>query len=231
MTLPLLISVPHAGKIIPPEVEGICLLTQEDIIADSDEGADAIYYSLKKHCTAFFASVVGRAIIDLNRAPDDIGGDGVIKSHTCWNVPVYRKFPDKTLIKTLLKLYYFPYHEQLSASGDSHGIKLGIDCHTMSSIGPPVGPDPGRERPIVCVSNADETCPREWISKLSECLGKTFNTEVSINSPFRGGYITRKHASEMFWVQIEISRTTSYSDDFKRECLLEGLQRFCHAIF
>ena len=231
MKLPLLISVPHAGNDIPPEVRDICLLTPEDIIADSDEGADAIYFTLKKHCAAFFSAAVGRAVVDLNRAPDDIGGDGVIKTHTCWNTPVYSKFPDSQLIQKLLARYYFPYHNALSETAHRKKIRLGIDCHTMSALGPPVGPDPGQQRPLVCISNADGTCPQEWMSSLAECLAQTFNTDVSINTPFRGGYITRQHASEMFWVQIEISRTDSCSNDFKRECVLEGLHRFCHTVF
>jgi hypothetical protein len=94
MKLPLLISVPHAGKHVPYEVKNICILSKEDILADSDEGASAIYYTLEEHCEAFITSDIARALIDLNRPSHDIGGDGVIKSHTCWNVPVYRDFPD-----------------------------------------------------------------------------------------------------------------------------------------
>ena len=48
-----------------------------------------------------------------------------------------------------------------------------------------------------------------------------------MNKPFSGGYITRKHSSEMYWLQLEISRTEAYSLEFKKNCLLEGLQRFC----
>ncbi len=43
-----------------------------------------------------------RAVVDLNRAPDDTAPenpDGVVKSHTCWNVPVYKpgSLPDEKL--------------------------------------------------------------------------------------------------------------------------------------
>jgi N-formylglutamate amidohydrolase len=230
MKLPLLISVPHAGKHVPYEVKDICILSKEDILADSDEGASAIYYTLEEHCEAFITSDIARALIDLNRPSHDIGGDGVIKSHTCWNVPVYRDFPDEALIQSLLARYYFPYHEKLTAGAGNKAIRLGIDCHTMSASGPPVGPDPGQKRPLVCVSNADGTCPQEWINSLARCLASVFKEKVAINTPFRGGYITRSHAVEMPWVQIEISQTSAYSDAFKRNCVLEGLQRFCHTV-
>jgi formiminoglutamase len=229
--LPLLVSVPHGGLCIPPEVENICKLSREDIAADSDEGSTEIYYGLKEWCESFIVTDIVRAVIDLNRAPGDIGGDGVIKSHTCWNVPVYSKFPDESLIATLLERYYFPYHEKLSSGANCKNIRLGLDCHTMSAVGPPVGPDPGQVRPLVCISNNDTTCPQEMIESLATCLAVSFKEEVSINKPFRGGYITRSHASEMSWIQVEISRTEACSLKFKRDALLKGLQHFCRREF
>ena len=231
MALPLLVSVPHAGRDIPPEVRDICRLSEEDILADRDAGARTIYYGLAPHAAAFMTSDIARACVDLNRAPHDIGGDGAIKSHTCMNVPVYDSFPDDGLIKALLAGYYFPYHEKLTLNARKSSIKLGIDCHTMSDIGPPVGPDPGRKRPLVCLSNDEGTCPQEWITHLAHCFTEVFENRASINSPFRGGYITRKHASEIPWLQIEISRTAEYPDSFKKTCVLEGLTRFCNTVF
>ena len=40
MKLPILLSVPHAGGKIPPEVADICRLTDKDVREDGDEGAD-----------------------------------------------------------------------------------------------------------------------------------------------------------------------------------------------
>ena len=39
MTLPLLLSVPHAGLTVPSQVENLCLLTKKEIVEDGDEGA------------------------------------------------------------------------------------------------------------------------------------------------------------------------------------------------
>jgi N-formylglutamate deformylase len=231
MRLPLYISVPHAGIRVPPEVDDLCVLRRQDILADYDAGADAIYSPLQDHAAGFSTTDIARSLIDLNRAPEDIGGYGVIKTHTCRNVPVYSAFPDKQLIQKLLACYYIPYHEKLSAGADTRSIKLGIDCHTMSVIGPPLAPDPGRKRPLICLSNGNGTCPEEWISSLASCLTIVFKEQVAINTPFRGGHITRSHGVEMPWVQIEISQTDAYSNAFKRNCMLDGLQRFCHTVF
>ncbi|HKJ14723.1 MAG: N-formylglutamate amidohydrolase [Desulfobulbaceae bacterium] len=47
MRLPLYISVPHAGIRVPPEVDDLCVLRRQDILADYDAGADAIYSPLQ----------------------------------------------------------------------------------------------------------------------------------------------------------------------------------------
>jgi formiminoglutamase len=230
MKLPFFISVPHAGTLVTPEVQDFCLLNREEILADRDGGACSIYHGLEEHCAGFITSGIARVVVDLNRAPDHIGGDGVIKDHTSWQVPVYKKFPDEKLIQSLLSRYYFPYHEKLTAAASDKEVLLGIDCHTMSAVGPPVGPDPGKKRPLVCVSNADGTCPQEWIMNLADCFSDVFKQKTAINKPFRGGFITRSHAVEMPWIQIEISRTDACSNDFKRDNVLEGLHRFCQTL-
>jgi N-formylglutamate amidohydrolase len=231
MKLPLFISVPHAGTQVPPELKDLSVLRMEDMLADYDAEADSIYSFLQEHAAGFCTTDIARSLIDLNRSPKDIGGNGVIKDHTCWNVPVFRTFPDAKLIRHLLARYYFPYHEKLSAGAGTGTIQLGIDCHTMSTIGPPLGPDPGRERPLICLSNAGTTCPEKWINSLARCFTEVFKEKAAINTPFRGGYISRKHAAEMPWLQLEISQTEAYPSEVKRNYVLEGLQRFCHTVF
>lgn len=221
LPLPILLSVPHAGLKIPHEVEGLCILEEEDIIRDSDEGADEIYLPLESEVEAMVNTDVARAIADINRSEDDRGKDGVIKTHTCWDVPVYSKPPSQEVVQILIERYYRPYHTNLSRFSGS--IKLGVDCHTMAEYGPPVGPDTGLKRPRVCVSNGDWTCPKGWIECLANCFADEFETEVSINQPFKGGHIIRSHAKEMPWVQIELSRERFLSNEGKRDCVLKAL--------
>ncbi len=222
MRLPLLISVPHAGSTVPPEARPYCVLTEQDILEDGDEGAAAIY-ALADDVTAFVTTDVARAIVDLNRAEDDRGRDGVVKTHTCWDVPVYREPLPESVIEQLLARCYRPYHARLRELA-RWGTVAGIDCHTMAAQGPPVGPDPGAERPWICLSNADGTCPPDWITSLADALAGAFRYEPSINEPFRGGFITRSHAAELPWIQIELSRAAFMDLDEKRACLLSALR-------
>ena len=50
-----------------------------------------------------------------------------------------------------------------------------------------------------------------------------FGNNVSVNHPFRGGYITRTHASELPWIQLEISRAPFMNNQEKRERTLRSL--------
>jgi N-formylglutamate deformylase len=228
MTLPLLISVPHAGLNVPPEVEKFCILTPEQVAADSDEGAATIY-ALESKVTAYLTTDIARAIVDLNRAEYDRRPDGVVKTHTCQKSPVYKRPLSEDLIETLLARYYRPYHERLTAL--TNEAKLGIDCHTMAEFGPPIGPDPGCERPHVCLSDAEGTCPCQWFTQFVACFESIFGDRVSVNTPFKGGYIIRSHSGELPWIQVELSRAAFLSNEQKHERVLKALKTFCHSVF
>ncbi len=221
--LPIVISVPHAGLRVPEEVADKCVLSPQEIAEDGDGGAAEIY-SIADEVGAFVTTDVARAIVDMNRARDDRRRDGVVKTHTCWDVPVYRLPLATPEIEQLLDAYHAPYHERLTALGASGQWPLGIDCHTMAASGPPVGPDPGSERPWLCLSNGEGTCPQEWIEGLAACFAELIDGQIGINDPFRGGYITRSHAAEMPWIQLELSRAPHMTNDEKRQMVLSAFR-------
>ena len=228
MTLPLVISVPHAGLRVPAEVASACTLSAAEIKADSDGGAREIY-SFADEAEAFVTTDVARAVVDVNRARDDRRLDGVVKTHTSYKVAVWDPQLSEAEVEGLLAAYYDPYHARLAELSAAGRWPLGVDCHTMAAAGPPVGPDPGRERPWVCVSNADGTCPQEWIDTLREGFGQQLDGPVSINDPFRGGYISRSHSAEMPWVQIELSREPYLPFGTKRQVVLAALRYWADA--
>ncbi len=220
--LPLLISVPHAGLAVPPEVAHLNRLTPGQIAEDGDLGAREIYAILKTEVAHFLTSDIARAFVDLNRAEDDIRDDGVVKTHTCRNVPVYTEPLTQALTETLLQHYHRPYHRNLTTLAGA-GVVLGVDCHTMAAHEPPVGPDPGAERPQVCLGNADGTCPPDWMESLQTCFQAHFPGPVAINTPFAGGHVTRFHGREMPWVQLKLSRGDFASIPEKSLWVIESL--------
>jgi len=112
--LPVLLSVPHAGLTVPSEVADICILSEHDIIEDGDEHAAEIYWPLEEHVEAFVTTDIARAVVDLNRAEDDFRKDGVIKTHTCWDEPVYEPAPPADVLEEMIRRYHAPYHARLT---------------------------------------------------------------------------------------------------------------------
>ena len=223
--LPLLLSVPHAGLEVPEEAEPYCVLTPEQIAEDGDEGAREIY-DLADEVEVFATTDVARAIVDLNRAEDDRRPDGAVKTHTVFNVPVYDPSPPEDVVAALIERYHRPYHARLRALA-SGNVRLGIDCHTMLAVGPPIGPGAGEPRPAACLGSADGTCPREWLEAFRRALERTLGQPVTHNEPFKGGYITRTHAAELPWMQLELSRAPFLSLEEKRGRVLEALRELC----
>lgn len=227
--LPLLISVPHAGLRVPPEAEPYAATSPDEILADGDGGAGAIY-DIDTHARAFVTTDIARAIVDMNRAPDDVRKDGVVKTHTCWDVPVYREPLPTSVAARLIDRYHRPYHERLRALATDARVLAGVDCHTMAAVAPPEAPDPGEPRPRICLSNAHGTLPEAWFQQLAHALEDAFGTPPSLNQPFQGGYIIREHSAELPWVQIELSREPWITLDEKRERVLAALAMWSRSI-
>ena len=227
MTLPLIISVPHAGLTVPQEARDYCALSPEQVLADSDEGAGEIY-DMKSEVAIHITTDIARAVVDMNRAEDDRGQDGVVKTHTCYNARVYCQPLPEDVVEALLERYYLPYHQRLSESAAD--AKFGVDCHTMAAVGPPCSKDSDCQRPNICLSNAHGTCPKDWFDKIIHSFKESFNNDISVNHPFKGGYIIRSHSSELPWVQVELSRAPFLKTGEKRERVLMALKLFCRMV-
>jgi N-formylglutamate amidohydrolase len=227
--LPFLVSVPHAGLAVPPEVEHLVAIGPEEVARDGDGQAAEIYLPLERRVAALVTTSMARAFVDVNRSEDDRSPDGAIKTQTCFEVPVYTEPPSEELVAELLARYHRPYHGRLSDLA-RHEACLGIDCHTMSEKAPPIAERHGEERPSICLSNAGVTCPDDWLNQLADCFQEAFSTSVTLNEPFRGGYIVRSHARELPWVQVELNRGDFAGVERKREGVLAALRAFAARI-
>ena len=222
--LPMLISVPHAGLTVPPEARSYCRLSPDDIAKDGDEQARQIYAPLESMVASFHTTEVARAIVDMNRGRQDRRKDGVVKTHTCWDVPIYDPPPPEELLVALLDNHHKPFHRALSTEVTSGAYRLAIDCHTMAAHGPPVGPDPGAERPLVCVGTGHgTTCPQPWVDVIVECFADAFGVRPEIDRPFSGGFIVRHYGAQMPYVLLELSRTSNVSVDDKSRAIVDAV--------
>lgn len=214
--LPILISVPHGGTKTPPEIADRVCLSREDLFDDSDACTREICDFTEKVARVESADIA-RAFVDLNRSPTDRppdDPDGVVKTVTCYRWPIYSQGQELTdeLAELLLERYYYPYHSRLREAAANSFVRLGLDCHSMAAIPPPLALDRGHERPLFCLSNDDgQTCPTDTIERLADALAEAFEcgrADVWLNRPFKGGYITRSHGrGGLPWIQVDMNRS------------------------
>jgi formiminoglutamase len=188
--------------------------TPAEIFDDGDAFTREIY-DLGELAVHVQAARIARAFVDLNRREDDRppeNPDGVVKTATCFARPVYSRPLEDDLVEQLLARYHRPYHEGLENAARHAGARVALDCHSMAAEPPPVAPDAGQPRPLFCLSNGEGlTCDTSTLETLASSLAAAFECpprEVSLNRPFKGGYVTRRHGrNPLPWIQVEMNRS------------------------
>jgi formiminoglutamase len=215
--LPILISIPHGGTQIPPELEGKLALGRREIFEDSDPFTQQIYEP-KETAMYVVKATVARAFVDPSRSVSDLppdNPDGVIKSHTCFGKIIYKPGmqPTQPEIELLLEKYYHPFHNEIQTivNDRENNLELCLDCHSMEETGPAIAPDTGKKRPVICLGNRfGAASPDAMIQKLKSCLMMAFEldkTDIAVNKPFAGGFITRNYGNNPLpWIQVEMNR-------------------------
>jgi formiminoglutamase len=225
MKYPFLISIPHGGVEIPAEVAGRFALSEKEISWYCDPSTRTLF-DFGQSVEATIDTHVSRMVIDLNRPPLPLppkDPDGIIKVRTVDGRPVYRpgQMPDLPLIHQLMMKWYFPYHQRIDELIDQYPVRLAFDCHSMLPYGSAEQNDAGKRRPLICLGNYGDdngrpkpgsltTCPQDWITCLAESFREEFRGpgEVTINTPFSGGFVSNAHywRKGIPWIQIEINR-------------------------
>lgn len=214
--LPVLLSIPHGGDQTPPELMDNSVISKQAMLADSDLFTRKIY-GIKDDVAFMVDTCIARVFIDLNRAPSDVppyNPDGVIKTHSCHGVAIYRHdlWKDSVLVNKLLKQYYSPYHQKIQSILEQHqNLELMLDCHSMEAVGPAIGPDQGVERPLICLgSRFGESCDPSKTQRMAFALRRAFelkDDQLTIDHPFAGGYITQHYGNNPLpCLQIELNR-------------------------
>ncbi|MFA4824354.1 MAG: N-formylglutamate amidohydrolase [Methanoregula sp.] len=243
---PFLLSIPHGGTEIPKEVRPRLLLSDEDLLFYCDPLTRDLF-GFPERVDAFIDTPISRMIIDLNRPPLPLppkDPDGVIKRRTVDGREVYRPgtVPSIEEIHTLMMNHYFPYHQRIDELLDCHPVRVAFDCHSMLPHGSAVQKDAGKIRPMICLGNNGDgqgesrpgsiaTAPAAWIAVLADAFRNelSFDREVVLNDPFRGGFIANAHywRKGIPWIQIEINRalyestgTGEHAQDKSRERVL-----------
>ncbi len=188
---PVVISIPHSGIWIPPEMK--TKLKKDLILPNSDWYLPDFYDFLRKQQYTVLINPVNRYVIDVNRdriREGDSYKTNLIYTHTTQDDKMYEVLPNDEEIQERIDNFYLPYHqrlEQLLAEKKKHFPKVYLlDLH---SFGLNFGAD------ILLGSSFGTSCSDEFLKKMEQlCSDQGFS--VKCNQEYAGGYITRHYGRQ-----------------------------------
>lgn len=223
-TLPLLISIPHLGTEIPPELQA-GMAEVAAIKQDTDWHLDQLYGFARAMGASVIQARVSRYVIDLNRPPDGQSlypgqtTTGLCPVDTFRGEPLYaaQHAPDATETARRLDRYWRPYHLQLQAElkrlKAAHGAVLLWDAHSIASVLPRLFE--GR-LPDLNFGTADgRSCDPAVIEAVLD-VARTGPFSLVHNGRFKGGYITRHYgqpAQQVQAIQLEMAQLLYMQED------------------
>ena len=156
---PVLLTVPHAGREYPAEVLALARGGQPSLQRLEDRHADAVAAGAiaAGHCALIARR--GRAVLDLNRHPEEInaesvdgiphgapmrtsaklrGGLGIVPHHYHGSGDLWRRRPSYAEVQGRIAALHTPWHDRIESllreTAIRHGTALLIDLHSMPSI-------------------------------------------------------------------------------------------------
>jgi N-formylglutamate deformylase len=206
---PLLISIPHAGTYLPPELAGV-LTPAGRAMPDTDWNVDRLYGFAAALDVTVLTATHSRIAADLNRSP--AGGKlypgqaetGICPTESFAGIPFYEGAPlDQTEIARRVACYWHPYHDalqgQIARLKALHGAVRVLDAHSILGTIPRLfaGALPDLNLGTHDGASAGAALTGACLEVLQ---GGGFSTVL--NGRFKGGYITRHYGQPDDGVQV-----------------------------
>ena len=224
-TSPLVISVPHGGTALPPELAPE-LTPLALTVPDTDWHVDKLYGFAATLGAALIMARQSRYLIDLNRPPDDAAlysaspQTGLCPALSFAGEALYldgRPTVPAAEVARRRTQYWQPYHAELRALLDAartkHGYALLLDAHSIRSVVPRLFD--GRLSDINIGTNDGRSCAPRVTAALRPLLESTSRWSHVVDGRFKGGHITRHYGQPAHGVhalQIELAQC-SYMDE------------------
>ena len=224
-TEPLLLSLPHDGSEIPPNLAARMTDAARGA-PDTDWHVSRLYGFARELGASLLVPRFSRYVVDLNRPPDDASlypgrnTTGLCPATQFCGEPVYRDgaTPDPSEIRARVDTYWRPYHQalqsELSRIRAEHGRAVLWEGHSIRGEVPFLFE--GR-LPDLNLGTADgASCSPALQSRLERVLAAQDDYDWVANGRFKGGYITRHYGAPgdaVDAVQLEISQRTHMDED------------------
>ncbi len=199
---PLLVSVPHVGTAIPPDIAAQ-LVPRALLTEDADWHLDRLYGFVVEMGASLIVPRFARYVIDLNRPPENTPMyPGVNNTELCptrffTGEPLYTdgRGPDDAEVQRRIAGYWRPYHEAIAAElariRAAHGHALLFDGHSIQAELPWLFE--GR-LPDLNLGTADgKSCAPALRARFAQVLQAHTEHSHVIDGRFKGGYITRHY--------------------------------------
>jgi N-formylglutamate deformylase len=215
---PLLISFPHSGTYLPPELAPRLRAEALDL-PDTDWFVPQLYDFARELGASVIRATHTRYVVDLNRPPDGAPlypgqrETTVCPTETFDGEALYLDGANPTAaeVAARLRTYWNPYHEKLSAltneTKQRHGYCVLWDAHSILSRVP--GLFEGRLPDLNVGTAGGRSCSPALSEMISAALSEQRQFSFVVNGRFKGGYITRHYgnpAAGIDAVQLEIAQ-------------------------
>jgi formiminoglutamase len=198
---PLVVSFPHTGTEIPPDIEPT-LASPWLARKDADYWVDVLYDFAHSMGATTVRTALSRTVIDVNRDPSGTSlYPGQATTALCpldtfdgEKLYLPGREPDAAEIARRRERYFDPYHlalrEQLDRLRAEHGAVVLYDAHSIRSRVPRLFE--GELPQFNIGTNGGASCSDVLTARVSAITGATPYSSVT-NGRFRGGWITRHY--------------------------------------
>jgi formiminoglutamase len=214
---PLVISIPHAGTEIPPQIESV-LVSPWLARKDADWWVPRLYSFARDMDATIVRTAISRTVIDVNRDPSGKSlypGQATTElcpSTTFDGEPLYRKDshpPDATQIVARRLHYFDPYHaaiaDEIARLRDTHERVVLFEAHSIRSHVPRLFD--GELPQFNIGTNSGMSCAIELAQTVEAACNASRFSWVS-NGRFKGGWTTRHYGEPRMGVhaiQLELA--------------------------
>ena len=201
-TLPLLVSLPHVGTHIPPDLAER-LHPRALQVEDADWHLDQLYAFVADMGASLLVPRHARYVVDLNRPPENTPMyPGANNTELCptrffTGEPLYRagQAPDDAEVAARVATYWRPYHDTLAAElarmRQEHGHALLFDGHSIQAELPWLFD--GRLPDLNLGTANGSSCAPTLRARLAAVLAAHTTHSHVIDGRFKGGHITRHY--------------------------------------
>ena len=198
---PLLISVPHDGIHLPPDIRER-MTPRGAALPDTDWHVAELYGFARELGANMLVANYSRYVVDLNRPPDDATlyegqvATGLCPVQTFAGEAIYGPEPvDMQEVRTRIESFWRPYHDRIEATLaallEKHGYALLWDAHSIASTVPRLFDG---ELPALNIgTNGGRSCSPGIESAVTAVAAKSEYSHV-----LNGRFQPRRERSEMF---------------------------------